>query len=88
MKTALHRLALRMGWYKDITKGMPLNICKTVFGATFFEGVYTARPIGELIQDLYFWGWSDGEKALIPSDSYKTECSTEQEEQEEMVFFA
>jgi len=73
-----------MGWYKDITTGMPLNICKTVFGAYFFEGVYTARPIGELIQELYFWGWSDGEKAL---SSYPRHYRVPSE-QEEMVFYA
>jgi len=75
-----------MGWYKDITGGLPLNICKTVFGVYFFEGVYTARPIGELVEELYSWGWSDGEKACpcLPLSQTPRGWPTEQEE---MVFF-
>jgi hypothetical protein len=62
MKTTLHRLALRMGWYKDITTGLPLNVCRTVFGAYFMEGCYTPEPLSKLLEDVYRWGASDGRR--------------------------
>ena len=62
MKNALHRLALRMGWYRDITTGLPLNVCKTVFGAYFMEGCYTPEPLAKLLEDVYRWGASDGRR--------------------------
>lgn len=61
MKNKLHRLAINMGWYKDITKGLPLNICKTVFGVYFFEGVYVPRQLGELFSEIYNWGINDAQ---------------------------
>lgn len=49
-------MALRMGWYKPITTGLPLNVCKTIFGALFYEGVYTKYPIEDLLEEVYKWG--------------------------------
>ena len=65
MKKTLHQLAIRMGWYRDITEGIPLNICKTVFGVYFFEGCYTPTPLGELVESLYEWGFRDGKTVSI-----------------------
>ena len=67
MKNALHRLALRMGWYKDVTFGLPLNVCRSVFGTYFFEGCYTPMSPDELFTSLYNWGYGEGEKAA-PKD--------------------
>jgi hypothetical protein len=60
MKTTLHRIALRMGWYRNITTGLPLNVCKTVFGAFFMEGCYTPEPLSKLLEDVYRWGLHEG----------------------------
>lgn len=72
MKT-LHKLAIAFGWYREITKGCPLNVCKTVFGTYFFEGLCEPVPLGKLFEELYDWGWRDGQQAILPSKSFKTE---------------
>jgi hypothetical protein len=61
----LHKLAILMGWYRNITTGLPLNVCKTIFGTHFLEGVYTMEPVGKLMQDFYQWGLHDPDNEAV-----------------------
>lgn len=60
IKNELHSLAIRKGWYKDVTTELPLNVCRTVFGVYFFEGSYTPERPEAIFEHLYTWGVRDG----------------------------
>ena len=64
IKSALHSLAIRKGWYKDVTTELPLNVCRTVFGVYFFEGSYTPERPEAIFEHLYTWGFKDGCSAM------------------------
>ena len=59
LKNMLHEMAIIHGWYKVITKGLPLNVCKTTFGVYCFEGYYTPEPLGTIIKAVYEWDQRD-----------------------------
>jgi hypothetical protein len=61
MKTKLHKIAIRNGWYRQITNGLPLNVCKTIFGVYFFEGVYTPYSVKSICEFIYDTGVNDGQ---------------------------
>tara|TARA_A200000159_G_scaffold164200_1_gene192948 strand:+ start:309 stop:800 length:492 start_codon:yes stop_codon:yes gene_type:complete len=60
MKTIMHRLTLRFGWYEVITQGLPLNVCRSWNGDLFFEGVYEPQSQTAMLEALYAWGVRDG----------------------------
>lgn len=64
IKSALHSLAIRKGWYKDVTTELPLNVCRTVFGVYFFEGSYAPERPEAIFEHLYTWGFKDGCSAM------------------------
>ncbi len=61
LKNKLHKIAIRNGWYRQLTKGLPLNLCKTVFGVFFLEGNYEPQTIKELCSYYYEAGINDGQ---------------------------
>jgi hypothetical protein len=59
IKDRMHVMAICYGWYEVITKGLPLNVCKTVFGVYCFEGYYTPQSLPSIIEEAYQWGLND-----------------------------
>jgi len=62
LKNKLHVIAICHGWYRVVTKGLPLNVCKTVFGVYCLEGYYTPQSKESIMMELYQWGLHEGKK--------------------------
>lgn len=75
LKHKLHVLAITNGWYRVITKGLPLDVCKTVFGVYCLEGYYTPQTQVSIMMELYDWGLYD--RSGVRRDTFDDELDWE-----------